>query len=146
MRKKPTPKVASAIAPADYANLLSGVSELLETARRASARTVNAFMTATYWEIGRRIVEFEQHGKDRAEYGKALLKRLAADLNASYGRGFSVDNLENMRLFYGVCDEKEISETLSRKLGAVSPTPSRTKLISETPSRISRTTPARLIA
>ena len=50
-------------------------------------------MTATYWDVGRRIVEFEQHGKKRAEYGKALLKRLAADLEKQDGRWYSVDNL-----------------------------------------------------
>ena len=57
-------------------------------------------MTATYWEIGRRIVEFEQGGKKRAEYGKALLKRLSRDLVGRFGRGFSERNLEQMRLFY----------------------------------------------
>jgi len=53
----------------DYSGLVGGIDQLLETARRASARAVNAFMTATYWEIGRRIVEFEQGGADRAKYG-----------------------------------------------------------------------------
>jgi predicted nuclease of restriction endonuclease-like (RecB) superfamily len=103
-----------------YPSLLGGVSELLETARRASARTVNAFMTATYWEVGRRIVEFEQGGEKRAEYGEELLRRLAADLAARHGRGFSVQNLENMRLFYAVCGSKEISQTLSGKLALTS--------------------------
>ncbi len=142
VRKKAAPPAAVG----DYSSLFSGVSELLEAARRASARTVNAFMTATYWEIGRRIVEFEQHGKKRAEYGKALLKRLARDLTASYGRGFSIDNLENMRLFYGVCGEKEISETLSRKLEATSQTTPKTDVISETPSRTLQTRSAQFFA
>jgi predicted nuclease of restriction endonuclease-like (RecB) superfamily len=57
-------------------------------------------MTATYWEIGRRIVEFEQQGRDRAEYGEILLKRLAGDLAAGYGRGFGWRNLFHMRAFY----------------------------------------------
>ena len=57
-------------------------------------------MTATYWLIGRHIVEFEQRGKIRAEYGAESVKRLAADLSARYGRGFSKRNLEQMRLFY----------------------------------------------
>ncbi len=52
-----------------YTGLVGGIGELLEAARRASARTVNALMTATYWEVGRRIVEFEQRGADRAKYG-----------------------------------------------------------------------------
>jgi predicted nuclease of restriction endonuclease-like (RecB) superfamily len=109
-------KTASRAATADYSSLVGGVSELLDVARRASARTVNAFMTATYWEVGRRIVEFEQGGEKRAGYGDELMKRLAADLSARYGRGFSVQNLENMRLLYGVCGPKEISQTLSGKL------------------------------
>lgn len=56
----------------DYSGLVNGVSELLDSARRASVRPVNAFMTATYWEIGRRIVEFEQGGENRAEYGSMV--------------------------------------------------------------------------
>lgn len=85
---------------AGYSDLLRGIAELLDSARRISVRTVNALMTASYWETGRRIVEFEQGGKARAEYGAGLLKRLSRDLSAQFGRGFSVQNLENMRLFY----------------------------------------------
>jgi len=84
----------------DYGHLVSGITELLETARRASARSVNAIMTAAYWMIGRRIVEFEQKGELRAEYGEELIERLAADLSARYGRGFSVRNVWQMKAFY----------------------------------------------
>ena len=72
----------------DYDAMLNRVVDLIDQARRTSARTVNAIMTATYWLIGRYIVEFEQAGKTRAEYGAELLKRLAADLSARYGRDF----------------------------------------------------------
>jgi hypothetical protein len=65
-----------------YGGLLTGVVELLERARRASARSLNTIMTATYWEIGRRIVEFEQGGRGRAGYGDALLRRMSTDLAA----------------------------------------------------------------
>ena len=68
----------------DYDGLLSGASSLIKEARRVSARTVNAIMTATYWEIGRRIVESEQEGKRRAGYGEELLKKSqkpSAELN-----------------------------------------------------------------
>ena len=65
-----------------------------------SARSVNSILTTTYWEIGRRIIEFEQGGKARAVYGEGLWKRLAADLTAKYGRGFSKSNLGSMRGFY----------------------------------------------
>src|SRR5579863_2188638 len=84
----------------NYAGLLGGISELLEVSRRASARTVNAFMTAIYWEVGRRIVEFEQHGEKRAEYGATLLERLSQDLSLRYGRGFARPNLIRFRQFY----------------------------------------------
>jgi DUF1016 N-terminal domain len=63
----------------------------------AVARSINAAMTATYWEIGRRIVEFEQGGADRAAYGDVLVERLAKDLTQRFGRGFSRQNLGQMR-------------------------------------------------
>ena len=67
---------------------------------RADLReAVNAIMTTTYWEIGRRIVEYEQEGKARAEYGEALLERLAGDLTACFGRGFSARNVWQMKAF-----------------------------------------------
>ena len=84
----------------DYRDLADGICGLLEQARRKAAQAVNALLTATYWEVGRRIVEHEQKGNDRAGYGEALLKRLSADLARRLGRGFSADNLERMRLFY----------------------------------------------
>lgn len=72
-----------------YDQVLGHVVDLLESARRAAARSVNAVITATYWEIGQRIVEFEQGGEGHAEYGSGLLKRLAVDLTSRFGRGFS---------------------------------------------------------
>ena len=83
-----------------YGDVHGAIVALLEAARRAAARNVNALMSASYWEIGRRIVESEQGGAARAGYGEALLKRLSADLSARFGRGFSERNLEQMRLFY----------------------------------------------
>lgn len=98
-----------------YLGLVGGISELLEAARRASARTVNAFMTATYWEVGRRIVEFEQGGKDRAAYGEELLKQLSDDLTTRFGRGFGVVNLSYMKRFYLSFPPSLIFQTLSEK-------------------------------
>ena len=72
-------------------------------------------MTASYWEIGRRIVEAEQKGRRRAGYGEQLMARLSADLTARFGRGFRPDNLENMRRFFVAYAVGAISETLSRK-------------------------------
>lgn len=83
-----------------YAALMNDISSLLNGARSQTARTVNAIMTATYWEIGHQIVEFEQSGEQRAEYGEELLKRLSADLTAKFGRGFAKSNLYQMRIFY----------------------------------------------
>ena len=83
-----------------YTDLLSNLTKLLEDARRASVWSVNAVMTATYWEVGRRIVQFEQKGQKRAEYGEQLLERLSGDLSARFGRGFSIRNLRSFRAFY----------------------------------------------
>ena len=77
---------ASAV-PAGYVDVRIGIVELLNVARQAAARNVNALMTASYWEIGRRIVEAEQKGKRRAGYGEQLIERLSADLTQQFGRG-----------------------------------------------------------
>lgn len=116
--------------PNDYNGIRSSIVSLLEGARRAAARSVNALMTATYWEIGRHIVEFEQGGESRAAYGQALLARLSKDLTHQFGRGFGVDNLEQMRLFYQTWPPTLISETLSRKSLKTVSAPN-----SDTPSR-----------
>jgi predicted nuclease of restriction endonuclease-like (RecB) superfamily len=85
---------------AGYHDVLNDVIELLESARRESARAVNAFITGTYWEIGRRIVECEQDGEDRAEYGKRIVELLSNDLTKRFGRGFSSRNLWYMKDFF----------------------------------------------
>ena len=109
---KREPKQA-VVALTGYDEVLTGIVELLETARRASARTVNAVMTATYSETGRRIVETEIGGTGRAEYGTELLKRSGADLTERLGRGFSWRNLYQMRVFY--LTYPEILQTPSAK-------------------------------
>lgn len=86
--------------PTGYAGIHSGIVEVLDAARHAAARSVNALMTASYWEIGRRIVEAEQKGRRRAGYGEQLIERLSADLTARFGRGFSRQNLQQMRSFF----------------------------------------------
>lgn len=97
-KKSIVKKNASALT--DYAAILAGVVGVLESARRTSARSVNAIMTATYWEIGRLIVECEQGGHGRAEYGRQIVERLSQDLTARFGRGFGRRNLFQMRAFY----------------------------------------------
>jgi len=76
------------------------IVELLQSARQQVVRSVNQTMVLTYFEIGRRLIEEEQQGKERAEYGKQLLKGLSQILTKEYGRGFSIRNLEQMRKFY----------------------------------------------
>lgn len=83
-----------------YTGVHEGIVELLHSARRNAARSVNALMTASYWEIGRRIVNAEQRGKRRAGYGEQLIERLANDLTQQFGRGFSRQNLQQMRSFF----------------------------------------------
>ncbi len=115
MKKRKSSEKAPAV-PAesiDYDKVLGGLVDLLESARRSSARAVNRFMTATYWEIGRRIVEGEQGGATRAEYGKALIERLSGDLTKRFGRGFSLPNLYRYRQFF--LTFPEILSTVSRE-------------------------------
>ncbi len=96
-----------------YPRVLADIVALLESARQTSVHAVNTFMCVAYWQIGKRIVQSEQHGSARAGYGDTVLKRLSADLSARFGRGFSQRNLEYMRLFYL---SHPISQTLSAKL------------------------------
>ena len=116
----------SDIAPAGYAGLQREIADVVESTREAAARSVNALMTATYWEIGRCIVEFEQGGADRAAYGEALIKRLGADLSQRFGRGFGWRNLSQMRAFYLSRPTEQILQTLSAKSPShpIVPTPS----------------------
>lgn len=96
-----------------YNRLVSDIGSLLEQGRRQAVSAVNTAITIIYWQIGRRIVEFEQKGKFKADYGAKLLEMLSNDLKCKYGRGFSVDSLERMRRFY---INFKISATALRKL------------------------------
>jgi hypothetical protein len=101
--------------PENYNNIRAGIVELLKTARSAAARNVNSIMTAVYWEIGRRIVETEQAGAARANYGDELIKQLANDLSGQCGRGFGVVNLSQMRRFFLAWPVKGIFQKPSEK-------------------------------
>ena len=117
--------------PTGYGDIHTGIVDLLEAARRAAVRSVNALMTASYWEIGRRIVEFEQGGEGRAEYGEALLKRLGDDLTRQFGRGFAWRNLTQMRAFYMAWPAEQILQTVSAKSSppAIHQTPSEKSVV-----------------
>ena len=91
---------------------LEQVATLLEQARKSVKASVNLTMVYTYYEIGRRIVDEEQNGADRAEYGKRLLQELSEYLTDEFGKGFSADNLKLMRRFYIVYSHDQIGETV----------------------------------
>lgn len=84
----------------ELSNLLGDIRKLIQTARGQALRAVDAIQVSTYWEIGRHIVEFEQGGGARAEYGKGLLKEISDCLTRDFGKGFDVRNLRYMRSFY----------------------------------------------
>lgn len=99
--------------------LLKNISELLENARNKVVVAVNQIIVLTYFEIGRMIVEDEQHREIRAEYGKEQLKFISKNLTKKFGKGFSETNLKQMRQFflsYSICqtvsDESESSDTI----------------------------------
>ena len=111
---KPAPKRPARAG--DYDRLLGQIIEEVNQARHLSARVVNTAMTATYWLIGRHIVEFEQAGSQRAEYGEALLKKMAVDLTAKFGKGFSLTNLKQFRQFYLTFPQGGMGQTASGRL------------------------------
>lgn len=103
--------------PGEWKHLFNGVRSLILSARHAASRSIDTLHVFTSFEIGRLVVEHEQLGKKRAVYGKRILKKLSAALAREFGRGFSEDNLSNMRRFYLEYKEcfSEISEKPSRK-------------------------------
>jgi len=100
----------------NYSTLITELASLIEQGRKVAVRYVNTALVATYWLIGNRIVEYEQKGKEKAEYGEVLLERLARDLTSKFGRGFGRENLRLMRQFYLTYQKPQISQTLSGKL------------------------------
>jgi len=92
--------MAQEIKKSNYIELLNRVSKVLEEARKRTVRQINTVMVESYWQIGRLIIEEEQRGKERAEYGEELIKRLSNDLTKKFGRGFTTANLWNMRQFF----------------------------------------------
>lgn len=88
-------------------NLSKRVSDLLTEARKRVLQTINHTMVLTYFEIGRMIVEEEQNGKERADYGSQLIAELSLNLTNEFGKGFSVTNLQQMRQFYSVYSKQQ---------------------------------------
>ena len=88
------------IAQNNYRNLIDHIGILLQEGRQKAAQSVNTILVHTYWEIGRYIVEFEQNGEFKSEYGSQLIDRLSKDLTLSFGKGFGRSNIFQIRLFY----------------------------------------------
>lgn len=93
-------------------NFFKNVSDVLENAKKQAAAAVNLSMVYAYFEIGRMIVEEEQHGEERAEYGKHLIVQLSNFLTQKFGKGFSVDNIKLFRRFYKIYSIDTIGETV----------------------------------
>ncbi len=117
MPKKKIKKILTVkqLSTGSYQKALFDIKRLIQQTRYASARSVNAIMTAAYWEIGRRIVLVEQKGKKRAGYGEELIEKLSKDLTKSCGKGFGKSNLHNFRQFYLSYSHIQKFQTVSGK-------------------------------
>jgi len=111
MQRNPTPHDGST-----YQSFSEDLYILIKEARKQVVRSINSILTATYWEVGRRIIQYEQNGKRRAKYGQELLKRLSGDLTFRLGRGFSPVNLSQMKKFYLLWPDAKIFQTSSEKI------------------------------
>ena len=97
----------------DYTNLINQIADIYKQGQHNATVAVNTALVETYWQIGKYIVEFEQKGQQKAEYGKALINNLSKDLSLAFGKGFSRSNIIYMRLFY---KEFQISQKPSNLL------------------------------
>ncbi|MGV8091481.1 MAG: PDDEXK nuclease domain-containing protein [Mangrovibacterium sp.] len=97
--------------------LVKDIISIIEEGRKKAYTAINTAMMEAYWLTGKRIVEEEQQGNERAAYGEAVLKDLSKELTLKYGKGFSFANLYNFRQFYLTYSDSEIFYTLCRKLG-----------------------------
>jgi predicted nuclease of restriction endonuclease-like (RecB) superfamily len=100
----------------DKGGLYADIKSILEQARGNAVRAVNFSMVIAYYEIGKRIVENEQHGNERAAYGESVLKELSKRLTADFGKGFTVANIEYFRKFYIVFSNSQKSDAVRREL------------------------------
>ncbi len=91
-----------------YGSVLSDIKRFIHAGRNSAYNAASSAMILTYWNIGKRIVEQEQCGLERAEYGKGLIAMLAQELTLEFGSGFSERNLRNCRKFYLYFPDKEI--------------------------------------
>ena len=97
-------------------SFLQDIRRMLQQARQQAYAAINSAMVEAYWKIGRRIVEEEQQGSQRADYGEGLIKELSKQLTGEFGKGFSVANLENFRKLYLTFSSDEKSYALRKEL------------------------------
>jgi len=97
-------------------NFYSDIRQILKTARNSAYTQVNQIMINSYWQIGKRIVEQEQLGKEKADYGSYIIKNLSKELGNEFGKGFSIANLKNFRQFYLTYPQIEKSYALRNQL------------------------------
>lgn len=147
MTKAPRKKIVVATDPASDTRedaLFARVIDIIEAARGHVARSVNTAMVQAYWLIGREIVESEQQGKRRADYGARVIEGLAKRLASRIGKGFSVPNLRNMRQFYLTYrDGSALPEaSAGSEIGSALPSGSSSKKIRSALPSESRSTPA----
>ena len=103
-------KINAELTDPELVALADKIVQVIEEGKQALAVSINEIIKTTYWKIGQYIVEFEQQGNARAKYGKALLSNLAKLLRAKVGRGYSHPNLNNMRKFYLLYPNFQLSE------------------------------------
>ena len=96
-------------------NFLREIKELVNSAKQRVVNSINIAMVYTYYEIGRRIVEQEQKGKHRVNYGNELIKQLSAELTREFGKGYSEVNLRYFRKFYIIYSVNQIQQTVFAK-------------------------------
>ena len=97
-------------------NYINEIKKILKNARQKAYTAVNSAMVEAYWKIGRRIVEEEQSGRERAEYGKEIIKNLSKELTEEFGKGFGERNIRNIRQFYVIFSDYEKWKSLISKL------------------------------
>lgn len=100
----------------DGERLLNDIRKIIEQGRRQAYAAAGQITVVTYWHIGKRIVEEEQHGAERAQYGKAIIKNLSAELTREYGAGYGIRSLEQYRQFYLSFKDLEIANARVRNL------------------------------
>ena len=100
----------------DEQSFLIELKQIVAVARRNAYRAINVMQAVSNWLIGQRIIEQEQHGKTRAEYGKHIIEIASAALTETYGAGYSATNIRNMRKFYLTFNNLDIQQTLPAEL------------------------------